>query len=204
MARRGVVGKLFLLVFLALLAGGAWFFRGLIPGPWNRPPVPMAVSEEAAVAAEEKLKRLRQDGDTVHLSGVEFTSYLRYRMAGRFASDIELPAVTFDADQVNVAGRFPKDRLPAKEVGRAMAYLPDTADVAVNGTLRTLAPGRAALKVSSASFARIPIPRDRLNQVVDRVRGLDEPGLGVDEVAFQLPPGVGSARVENGHLVLAR
>jgi hypothetical protein len=204
MARRGVVGKLFLLVFLALLAGGAWFFRGLIPGPWNRPPVPMAVSEEAAAAAEEKLKRLRQDGDTVHLSGVEFTSYLRFRMAGRFAPDIELPAVTFNADQVNVAGRFPKDRLPAKEVGRAMDFLPDTADVGVNGTLRTLAPGRAALKVSSASFARFPIPRDRLNQVIGRVRGRDEPGLSEDEVAFQLPPGVGSARVENGQLVLAR
>jgi hypothetical protein len=204
MARRGVAGKLFLLVFLALLAGGLWFFRGLIPGPWNRPPVPLAVSEEAAVAAEEKLKRLRQDGDTVHMSGVEFTSYLRFRMAGRFASDIELPAVTFAGEDVQVAGRFPKDRLPAKEVGRAMGFLPDTADVGVNGTLRTLAPGRAALKVSSASFAGFPIPRDRLNQVIDRVRGLDEPGLGEDEVAFQLPPGVGSARVENGQLVLAR
>ncbi|HZG43487.1 MAG TPA: hypothetical protein VEY93_11025 [Longimicrobium sp.] len=204
MARRGVVGKLFLLVFLALLAGGLWFFRGLIPGPWNRPPVPMAVSEEAAVAAEEKLKRLRQEGDTVHLSGVEFTSYLRFRMAGRFAPDIELPAVTFNADQVNVAGRYPTDRIPTKELGRAAEFLPDTADVAVNGTMRTLAPGRAALKVSSASFARIPIPRERLNALVGRVRGRSEPGLADDEVAFQLPPGVGSARVENGQLVLAR
>jgi hypothetical protein len=204
MARRGVAGKLFLLVFLALLAGGLWFFRGLIPGPWNRPPVPMAVSEEAAVAAEEKLKRLRQEGDTVHLSGVEFTSYLRFRMAGRFAPEIEFPAVDFQGEEVRVTGRYPKDRIPARELGRGGDFLPDTADVGVNGTLRTLAPGRAALKVGSASFARIPVPRDRLNQLIRRVRGRSEPGLADDEVAFQLPPGVGSARVENGQLVLAR
>lgn len=204
MARRGVAGKLILLVLLALLAGGLWFFRGLIPGPWQRQPVMTEVSPEAADAAERKLERLRQTGDTVHLSGVEFTSYLRYRMAGRFAPEIELPAVNFEGEEVRVSGRYPKDRIPAREMGRAAEFLPDTADVAVNGTLRTLAPGRAALKVGSASFARIPVPRDRLNALIRRVRGLDEPGLGADEVAFQLPPGVGTARVENGSLVLAR
>jgi hypothetical protein len=208
MARRGVAGKLFLLVFLALLAGGLWFFRGLIPGPWNRPPVPMEVSEQAAVSAEEKLKRLRQEGDTVHLSGIEFTSYVRYRMAGRFATgDLELPTVNFEGDQVKVAGRFPKDRIPAdqlRQLGRGAEFVPDTADVVVNGTLRTLAPGRGALKVGSASFARLPLSRDRLTSLLGRVRGFSEPGLGEDEVAFQLPPGVGSARVENGSLVLAR
>lgn len=204
MARRGVAGKLVLLVLLAALAAGVWYFRGLIPGPWNRPPEPMAVSEEAAMAAEAKLERLRQTGDTVHLSGVEFTSYLRYRMAGRFAPEIELPAVDFAGEEVRVSGRYPTDRIPASELGRAADFLPDTADVAVNGTLRTLAPGRAALKVGSASFAKIPVPRERLNALIGRVRGMDEPGLAADEVAFQLPPGVGAARVENGSLVLSR
>ncbi|MBW3655037.1 MAG: hypothetical protein KY444_02955 [Gemmatimonadetes bacterium] len=203
MARRGVAGKLFLLVFLALLAGGAWFFRDLIPGLWQREPVPLEVSEQAAVSAEEKLKRLRQEGDTVHMSGVEFTSYLRFRMAGRFAPEIEMPSVAFEGDQVKVAGRYPTDRLP-RDFARVAEFLPDTADVAVNGTLRTVAPGRAALKVGSASFARIPVPRERLNQVIDRLRGVDQSGLEQDEVAFQLFPGVGSARVENGILILAR
>ena len=203
MARRGVVGKLFLLVLLVLVAGGAWFFRGLIPGPWQPEPVPLEVSEQAAVSAEEKLKRLRQEGDTVHMSGVEFTSYLRFRMAGRFAPEIEMPSVAFQGDQVMVAGRYPTDRLP-REFSRVAGFLPDTADVAVNGTLRTVAPGRAALKVGSASFARIPVPRERLNQVIDRLRGVDQSGLEQDEVAFQLFPGVGSARVENGILILAR
>lgn len=207
MARRGVVGKMVLLVLLAVLAGGAWMFRGLIPGPWQRETVVTEVSEEGAVAAEAKLQRLREDGDTVRLSGAEFTSYVRYRMADRFATgDVELPTITFEGETVKVAGRLPKDRIPEaqlRQLGAGADFVPDTADVGVDGSLRMLAPGRGALKVTSASFARIPIPRDRYLPILDRVGGMDEPGLARDEVAFQLPPGVGAARVENGMLVLA-
>jgi hypothetical protein len=207
MARRGVIGKLFLLALLAVVAAGAWTFRGLIPGPWQRDRVHVEVSEAAAEAAERKLERLRTEGDTVHMTGVEFTSYIRFRMADRFATgDVELPVVTFQGQTVKVAGRFPRDRIPEaqlRQLGRGAEFIPDTADVAVDGRIRMLAPGRAALKVESASFARIPVPRDRFLPVLDRIGGMDEPGLERDEVAFQLPPGVGSARVENGELVLA-
>lgn len=206
MSRRGVAGKLALLILLVLMASGFWFFRGLIPGPWQRDPVITEVSEAGAAAAEAKLERLRSEGDTVRMSGFEFTSYMRYRMAQRFAADVELPTVTFDGDRVKVAGRLPKDRIPEsqlRQLGAAAQWVPDTADVAVNGSLRMMAPGRAALKVESASFAQVPVPREKFLPVMDRVGGMDEPGLERDEVAFQLPAGVGSARVENGELVLA-
>jgi hypothetical protein len=203
---RGAGGKLFLLILLAVAAGGAWFFRDLIPGPWQRDPVVTEVSEAGAIAADAKLERLRENGDTIRLSGVEFTSYMRYRMAQRFASDIELPTVAFTGDQVQVAGRLPKDRIPQAQIdqlGRAASFIPDTATVEVGGGMRMLGPGRAALKVTSVAVERLPIPRDRYLSVLDRVGGMDEPGLERDEVAFQLPPGVGAAHVENGELVLA-
>lgn len=203
---RGVGGKLFLLVLLVAAGAGLWYFRGLIPGPWQRDPVITEVSEEGAIAAEAKLERLRTQGDTIRMSGIEFTSYMRYRMAQRFAADIELPTVAFTGDQVRVAGRLPKDRIPPSDLaklGRAVDFIPDTATVEVGGGLRMLAPGRAALKVTSVAAERVPIPRDRYLPVLDRIGGMDEPGLERDEVAFQLPPGVGSARVENGELVLA-
>ena len=206
MARRGVAGKLVLLILLAVIAGGAWFFRGLIPGPWQRNRVITEVSEEGAIAAEAKLQRLRENGETVRMNGMEFTSYIRYRMAQRFAADVEFPTVTFVGDRVRVDGRLPRDRIPPaqlRQLGAAADFVPDTADVGVDGTLRMLAPGRGALKVESASFARIPVPRDRFLPVLDRIGGMDEPGLERDEVAFQLPPGVGAARVENGELVLS-
>jgi hypothetical protein len=207
MARRGVIGKLILLVLLAVLAGGAWMFRGFIPGPWQRDRVVTEVSEAAAVSAERKLERLREEGDTVRLSGAEFTSYIRFRMAERFSTgDLELPNVAFEGETVKVNGRLPRDRIPERDLrrlGPGADFIPDTADVGVDGRMRMLAPGRAALKVEAASFQKFPIPREQYLPILDRVGGMDEPGLERDEVAFQLPPGVGEARVENGMLVLA-
>lgn len=207
MARRGVIGKLILLVLLAVLAGGAWMFRGFIPGPWQQEQVVTEVSEAGAVSAERKLEQLREAGDTVRLSGAEFTSYIRFRMAERFSTgDLELPNVSFEGEMVKVAGRLPKDRIPERDLrrlGPGADFIPDTADVGVDGQMRMLAPGRAALKVEAVSFQKFPIPRDQYLPVLDRIGGMDEPGLERDEVAFQLPPGVGAARVENGMLVLA-
>jgi hypothetical protein len=206
MGRRGAAGKLVLLLLVVALAGCAWVLRGFIPGPWQHPPVVTEVSEAGAIAADAKLARLRENRETVRMSGVEFTSYIRYRMAQRFAADVEFPTVSFAGDKVKVNGRLPRDRIPAaqlRQLGAAADFVPDTADVAVDGTLRMMAPGRGALKVESASFARIPIPRDRFLTVLDRIGGMEEQGLERDEVAFQLPPGVGAARVENGELVLS-
>jgi hypothetical protein len=201
MARR-TRRSLVLLALVALAVVGAWRFRDAIPGPWNRPPVHVEVSEEAAASADGKLARLRDDGDTVSLSGVEFTSYVRFRMAARFALDLETPVITFVGETVRVDGRLPKDRVPMGEIPRAArAFVPDTADVAVSGGLRTVAPGRAALRVTSASFARVPLGRDDYVSLMDRVRP-DEAGIREDEIAFQLPSGVGSAVVSEGELVL--
>jgi hypothetical protein len=201
---RGVGGKLFLLVLLIVAGGGLWFFRGLIPGPWQPAPVVTRVSEAGAVAADAKLKRLREHGDTVRLSGVEFTSYVRYRMAQRFAQDLQTPIITFQGEHIRVDGRVPKDKLPLKKFGAAAEYLPDTSDVMVNGAMRMVAPGRAALRVQSASFARVPVPRDRYLPLLKGLRLPTDTALAEDEVGVQLPPGVGSARVENGELVLAK
>jgi hypothetical protein len=199
---RGAGRAVAVLAVLAVVGVGAWFFRGMIPGPWSRQPVYTEVSEEAAAAADAKLDRLRENGDPAHLSGVEFTSYVRYRMADRFALDVDVPVVSFEGETIRVDGRLPTDRLPTGHLPRAaVRFLPDTADVAVSGKLRTLAPGRAALRVESASFARVPVPREQYLSLLDRVTR-DEAGVGEDEVAFQLPSGVGSAQVQGGELVL--
>lgn len=201
MARR--TGRTVALLGLVLgVAGALWLFRGMIPGPWGREPVYTEVSEEAAAAADAKLARLRENGDTATLSAVEFTSFIRYRMAERFAIDVESPMVSFEGETLRVDGRVPKDRVPIGQLPRGAArFLPDTADVAVSGRLRTVAPGRAALRVESASFARVPVPREQYLTLLDRLTP-DEPGIGEDELVFQLPSGVGSAEVRDGQLVL--
>ncbi|HEX8392558.1 MAG TPA: hypothetical protein VF665_09410 [Longimicrobium sp.] len=204
---RGAAKRVLLLVGLVLLVAvgaGLYTVRGFIPGPWQRAPVVTEVSEAGAVSADEKLKRLRENGETVRLSGVEFTSYVRYRMAQRFAQDLETPIISFTGGKIRVDGRVPKDKLPLEKLGAAAQFVPDTAEVMVDGTMRMVAPGRAAVRVQDARFAKFAVPRDRYLPLLKGLRLPTDTQLSEDEVGVQLPPGVGSARVENGELVLDR
>lgn len=198
--------NLLALIGVAALLFAGWTYHDRIPGPWNHAEEPAVtnVSPAAADQAEAKLQRMRSRGDTVHLSSVEFTSYVRYRYREQIAGELEQPTVAFTGDTVTLGGRFPTDRLPDMREVRAMRdFLPDTADVKLRGGLRTLSPGKAALRIDVASFATVPVPRDVYPDALKRIGRRDEPGLAPNEYAFPLPPGVGSARVENGELVLS-
>ncbi|HSU14314.1 hypothetical protein [Longimicrobium sp.] len=190
---------------IAILAVG-YKYRDRIPGPWQKSADPAAaeVSQAAAENAEKKLERMRQSGDTIHLSAVEFTSYLRYRFHDQLANELDAPSVQFTGDTLTLNGRVPTDRLPdVREVRVAREFLPDTSEVKLRGQLRTLGSGRAALKIHSVSFAKVPVPHDVFTNALNRLGRSNEPGLAADEYPFRLPPGVGSARVEAGELVLA-
>jgi hypothetical protein len=204
MARRRGGGLLAGLVLVLLLAGGWLFFRDdvarLLGG--GRPEA-TAVSQEAATQAEEKLARLAQDGETVRLNDVEFTSLMRYRLRDRIPGDLESPAVSFRGDTVRLMARVPSDRLPdVPELGAARSFLPDTADVDVVGRLAPLQNGRAAFEVQRITFAGIPVPDRFYPQALERMGRRDEPGLSASAYPFALPNGVGAARVEGGELIL--
>ncbi len=194
-----------LIGLIAILVVG-YTYRDRIPGPWrhHEDTEMTEASPAAAEAAEAKLARMRESGDTVHLSSVEFTSYLRYRFREQLANQLDAPTVQFAGDTLTLKGRFPTDRLPdTRELRAVRDFLPDTADVRLRGQLRTLGPGRAALRIDNVSFAKVPVPRDVYPDALKRLGRADEPGLGTDEYPFRLPPGVASARVEGGELVLA-
>lgn len=204
MARRRGGGLLAGLVIVLLLAGGWLFFRDdvtrLMGG--GRPEA-TAVSQEAATQAEEKLARLAEDGETVRLNDVEFTSLMRYRLRDRIPGDLDSPAVSFRGDTVRLMARVPSDRLPdVPELGAARAFLPDTADVDVVGRLAPLASGRAAFEVQRITFAGIPVPDRFYAQALEQMGRRDEPGLSASAYPFALPNGVGAARVEGGELIL--
>jgi hypothetical protein len=203
MARRNRgTAALTALLAVIVLVGGAWLFRDHIPG-LGVGRTHVEVSPEAAAAAEEKLRRLQEDDVTARLTDVELTSYLRYRTGDVLAGVFHEPMVTFDDEQMRVAGRFPTENLPeAPELDRVRGLLPDTADIVVSGRLRTLPDGRAVFRVESASFARIPIPREMYERIFERMGRGDEPGLTADEFPFPLPNEVGAAAVEDGVLVL--
>lgn len=185
-----------------VIFGAGWLFRDHLP--WGKEKPATEVSEAAAVQAEAKLARMRENGDTARLTGVEITSLIRYRFEDRFAPGLATPSVVFAGDTVRVVGRFPTDRLPdVPELRSVRTYLPDTADVDVQGSLRTTTPGRAAMRMQNVRFAKFPVPENFYPKVLTRIGRRDEPGLARDEFPFPLPAGVGSARVEAGELVLA-
>jgi hypothetical protein len=190
---------------LAALLVAGWMYRDKIPWRWNQKGAASTeVSEAAAESAEKKLERMRSSGDTIHLNGAEFTSYLRYRFHDQLASQLDAPTVAFAGDTLMLQGRLPTERLPdTRELRGVREFLPDTAEVRLRGNLRTLGPGRAALRIGSVSVARVPVPRDVFPDALKRLGRADEPGLGADEYPFRLPPGVSSARVEAGELVLS-
>ncbi|HEX2188568.1 MAG TPA: hypothetical protein VHG51_06690 [Longimicrobiaceae bacterium] len=205
MAKRGGGGLFAGLLLLGLLAGGAWLFRDQVARLLGREePVATLVSPEAAAQAEAKLERLTGEGETIRLNDVEFTSLMRYRMRDRIPGDFDSPAVAFRGDTVRLMARVPSDRLPrVGELGAARAFLPDTADVDIVGHLGTLQPGRAAFEVRRITFAGIPVPDRLYPQALESMGRREEPGLGPTAFPFPLPDGVGTARVEEGMLVLS-
>lgn len=86
--------NLLALVGLVAILFVGWKFRDRIPGPWqHREPEVTEVSQAAAESAEAKLARMRSSRDTIHLSSVEFTSYLRYRFHDQLANQLDAPTV---------------------------------------------------------------------------------------------------------------
>lgn len=199
-------GRLLGVVILLVLAVGAaaWLFREDLAALLMRQPEPVQVSEAAAVVAEAKLERLRDEGEPVQLSGVEISSLIRFRLGGWVPAQLQDPSVALAGDTVRLAGRVATAELPSvPELDRVRSFLPDTAQVEVTGHLTALGAGRAAFEVREVAVSGVPLPARFYPEVLERVGRRDEPGLAPTAVPFALPEGVGSARVENGHLHLA-
>lgn len=199
MTRRLIFGVVALIVILA--AAGAWWIRGRMAGVEE--PFATEASPEVADAAEAKLRRFREDPDTLRLSAVEVTSLLRYRQNGLESVGLSDPSVLMSGDTVRLGGRVPTDRLPAHpEIDKVRPFLPDTAAVRLSGRVVELAGGRTALEVIEVTFAEIPIPERFYGGMLARFGRSQDGSLPANVVPLVLPDGVSGARVEGGVLVL--
>jgi hypothetical protein len=188
---------------LVALLGTGWYFREPLLALVGRGSEPVEVSPEAAAIAEEKLERLRADGDTAHLSSIEASSLLRYRGPAWLTRRVYEPGVEFSSDTVRVSGTIATDELPSHpELDRVRVLLPDSSRVEISGVLEPLPSGRMAVDIDRVTFAGVPIPARYYPDVLARFGREDEPGLKPSAFAVPLPEGVGGARVENGSLIL--
>jgi hypothetical protein len=204
MSRGRLPGCLAVLVLVAVVGGVlAWAFYGDLVWRDGSAFEAVSVSPEAAAQAEEKLNRLRSAGDTARLNEVELTSLLRYRAEASYPDLLNEPSVGMTGDTMRVAARVPSERLPPlPELERIRLFLPDTARIELQGRLLPADGRRAAIEVDRVSFAGIPIPPRFYPDVLGRLGRRDEDGLPQNAIAFPLPEGVGSARVEDGFLIL--
>lgn len=194
--RRAVWLVAVLLLALAA-AGGILYWRAMAD------PVATEVSPEAAALAEEKLRALREDQEPVELSSVELSSLLRYRAPAWVAGAVGEPSVALSGDTLVLTGKVATERLPSHpDLDALRPMLPDSASVELTGTLRSRGAGEAELEVVEVELAGLPVPARYYPQVLERAGRRAQPGLGPNALAIRLPPGVGTARVQGGVLLL--
>jgi hypothetical protein len=198
------MGKLLLLAAVLLLAGGIFFGlrSGLIRLPGSGGDQ-VEVSQEAAAAAEEKLTALQAGGTEARLTGTELTSLFRFRPEIWSMGAVLQPQVRMNADTISIAGKVATAQLPPDpEIEAIRMLLPDTADVAVTGTMHPGQRGNATLEIFSMEVAGMPVPRRYYPMILERVGNGDAMSSDSATVTVPLPAEVSSARVENGELVL--
>ena len=190
------------LLLLLLIGGAAWWFRDSLPLPWGGG-VATEVSPEAADDAEEKLAGLRAGQSEIRLSSTELSSLLIYRRPGWAPEAVRSPLVEMRGDTLRFAATIPTSGIPSHpDVDRIRDLLPDSARLEVEGRLRTLGGGRAALDVREVELAGIPIPERYYPPMLERFGRSGASGLLPTELDLPLPPGVSEVRVEDGFLVL--
>lgn len=204
----GCLKSLFGLLLVAGLAVFALLNRDRISDAWRSLRGTAVVAEavpspELADAATSKLQQLK-NGETrsVALTEVELQSLLLYKYRQLLPAFVDSPRVTIENGKIEVQARVPVERLPQlSELGEAAAFLPDTTEVGVTGTILPLRSGRIALAVDQVRAARIPLPKRLVPGALRRLGRKDEAGLPPDALALPLPPGADAAYVRGDSLV---
>lgn len=201
---RRVLGLLMLLLLLA----GAWIFRDRIRTVWSdwrdsgdeveQP------SAELALGAQRKLAALGDgSASSASLSGVELESLLLHSYQGVLPAFLDSPQVQLEGDRLRLRARVPIDKLPRVDgLSDAAAFLPDTTDLTVTGTLLPLESGRVGFGVDDVSAARVPLPDRFIAGALTRLGRRDEAGLPADAIAVRLPRGAATAYIRRDSLVL--
>lgn len=201
--------RLVLLLVLAGIGYGVWTQRDRVLALISRGSTDAAAEQPAASPAladlaYAKLENLK-DGHSpsVSLGQAELQSLLEYRYRQLLPAFVASPQVELDGNQIKVTGMVPVENLPSlSELGDAAAFLPDTAEIALTGTLLPLDSGRVAIGIDQVRAARIPLPHRLVPRALQRLGRKDEPGLPRDALAVPLPPGVAAAYVRDDSLVL--
>jgi hypothetical protein len=202
---------LFAIVFLLLIVAG-WLYRDRLGdigrAAWReaRGAAPTAAiagspSAEGLASARRKVGQLEAGrADSVVLSAGETASLFRNgldRYAGEFFDSM---GVRLLDGRISVDAVIRTGRLPSEVLGPFASAVRDREPIRAEGNLRVLEPGLAGWDVQRMQVRDIPLPKDAIPRLLDRVSG----DSGMREVPVRLPRGVADLRVRNDGLTLYR
>jgi hypothetical protein len=215
----GVRGCLLVIVAATLVVVGlatAWLFRDplgrlasrVIPGYEVEEGVDSIATGGPQLAGEvdERMVALgRGELEEVTLSERELNAWITYGLKGYFPGYLDRVTANLRSDDVVLAGRVSVRDVPGIErLGTMAAFLGDTADVAVTGTVDGLAPGRGVFYVEDVRVGAMTLPDPMRDQLLAAIRGRSGNGGGSNAVVFEVPEFVGDVAVHDERLVLRR
>lgn len=208
-AVRGCLARIGCLTVLALIAAGAWMWRGPLLAWWHergRPPAMGAPSAELARRSGRKLDDfLRGKGPSrVSFDQAELQSLLRYRYRDSLPPGLSDPRVSLGDSTLEASAGLQVQRLMDGKAPDALrSLLGDSARASAELEPSVPRPGLLTLGVRHVSAGGLPIP-DLMVPWLLRQVGLSNGGGPGRSVALRVPLDVAAVRVVKGRLELVR
>lgn len=213
---RGCVLVIVVATFVVIGLAVAWLFRDplrhlasrVIPGYEYE----AAVGEtelggpELARQVDERIVALGQgEIEEVTLSERELNAWITYGLKGYFPAYLDEVTADLRSEDAMLAGRVAVREVPGIErLGAMAAFLGDTADVAVIGSVDGLEPGLGVFYIEVARLGAMTLPDPMRDQLLAAIRPRSRNDRGANAVVFQLPEFVGDVAVREERLVLSR
>jgi hypothetical protein len=178
----------FLLFIAALVLG--FLYRDRL-GEWGRSawrdfrnePAPVAVvgvpSAEALASARSKIGELG-DADSVVLGADEVASLLRAGLDPYTRGTMDSLEVRLKEGSISATATVQTSRLPGGLLGPLGMALHDYEPITAEGSLEVGAPGEGQWLIDRISFRDIPLPRDAVPAIMQRVSGDSTRSVPVD------------------------
>jgi hypothetical protein len=203
---KNLLARIGCLTVLAIVALGAWNYRGVISASLGRVEVGISTSEPSealARQAEEKLLSLsKADAGTLSLSEAELQSLLTYRVAPYLPDGVELPLVELRDSLVIISAVVRPDRLEAYAPPEVMQqFLSDSARVAATLVPGLRRPGTGQVTVSSLQAGALVVPAMMVPFVL---QGITIPGVDASgsDLLVPLPARVSAIDVEGREVTI--
>jgi hypothetical protein len=161
---------------------------------------------ELAREVDERMVALgRGEIEELALSERELNAWITYGLIGYFPGYLDQVTADLRSEDVVLAGRVSVREVPGIErLGTMAAFLGDTADVAVTGTVDGLEPGRGVFYVEDVRVGAMTLPDPMRDQLLATIRGRSGNGGGSNAVVFEVPEFVGDVAVRDERLFLRR